>query len=233
MLVSEATWFQIEDYLKHDDRAVLPVGSTEQHAYLSLSVDTILSERVAREAAEPLGVPVFPAVAYGITPYFKSFPGTVSLRIETLLAVVRDILDALGAHGFKRILIVNGHGGNSPVQAFAAEWMADHPGISVRFHNWWNAPRTLAKVNEIDPVASHASWMESFPWTQIGNAAPPRKAKPMVPLEKMRGMDPAGVRALIGDGNFGGLYQRSDEEMLALWYVAVSETRDLINTGWP
>jgi creatinine amidohydrolase len=233
MLVSDATWFQIENYLKHDDRAVLPVGSTEQHAYLSLAVDTILSERVAREAAEPLGVPVFPGVAYGITPYFKAFPGTVSLRVETLLAVIRDILDALGAQGFKRILIVNGHGGNNPVQALASEWMADHPGISVRFHNWWNAPRTLAKVNEIDPVASHASWMESFPWTQIGNAAPPREAKPMVPLDQMRGMDPAQVRALIGDGNFGGVYQRSDEDMLALWQVAVSETRELINFGWP
>ena len=233
MLVSEATWFQIEDYLRRDDRAVLPIGCTEQHAYLSLATDSILAEFVARDAAAPLGVPVFPCVAYGITPSFKSFPGTVSLRIGTLLAVIGDILDALGAQGFKRILIVNGHGGNSPVQSFAAEWMADHPGISVRFHNWWNAPRTLAKVGEIDPVASHASWMESFPWTQIGNAAPPRDAKPMVPIEKMRGLDPTQLRALIGDGNFGGLYQRDDEEMLALWRVAVDETRELINTGWP
>ncbi len=232
MLVAEANWLQIEDYLKRDDRAVLPIGCTEQHAYLSLATDTILAGRVAEEAAAPLGVPVFPAVAYGITPYFKNFPGTVSLRIETLLAVIRDSLDALGDQGFRRILIVNGHGGNSPVQAFAAEWMADHPGVSVRFHNWWNAPRTWAKVNEIDPVASHASWMESFPWTRIGNAATPRESKPMVPLDRMRGMDPAQVRALIGDGNFGGLYQRDDEEMLALWRIAVDETRELIESGW-
>ena len=60
MRVGERNWFQIEDYLKHDNRAVVPLGSTEQHAYLSLSVDSILSERVAAEAAEPLGVPVFP-----------------------------------------------------------------------------------------------------------------------------------------------------------------------------
>jgi creatinine amidohydrolase len=233
MMISEMTWQQVEDYLKHDDRAVLPIGSTEQHAFLSLSVDTILPEKVSREAAEPLGVPVFPTLNYGITPSFKAFPGTVSLRIDTLLALMRDVLDALGDQGFRRILIVNGHGGNSPVQAFAAEWMAGRPGTSVRFHNWWNAPKTWAKVTAIDPVASHASWMESFPWTRIGNVAPPREAKPMVDLDKLRLLGPGRVRDLIGDGNFGGLYQRSDEDMLALWQVAVEETRDLLEIGWP
>jgi creatinine amidohydrolase len=233
MLISDMTWSQVEDYLKHDDRAILPIGSTEQHGYLSLSVDTILPERVAREAGEPLGVPVFPTVNYGITPYFKAFPGTISLRVETLLALVRDILDGLYGQGFRRVLIINGHGGNNPVQALAQEWMADHPGTSIRFHNWWNAPRTWAKVQEIDPVASHASWMESFPWTRIGNVVPPREAKPMIPVDQVRNMDPARVRDLIGDGNFGGYYQRPDEEMLALWQVAVDETRELLATGWP
>ena len=68
MKISERNWRQIEDYLKTDDRAVLPLGSTEQHAGLSLSVDSILADRVATEAAEPLGVPVFPVVPYGMIP---------------------------------------------------------------------------------------------------------------------------------------------------------------------
>src|SRR3989442_15466353 len=93
MRISEMNWMMVEAYLKSDDRCVLPLGSTEQHAYLSLSVDSILSERVSLEAAEPLGVPVFPALPYGITPYFRSFPGTISLRVATHLQVVRDILD--------------------------------------------------------------------------------------------------------------------------------------------
>jgi creatinine amidohydrolase len=59
MRISEMNWMMVEDYLKHDDRCVLPLGSTEQHAYLSLSVDSILAERIAVEAAEPLRVPVF------------------------------------------------------------------------------------------------------------------------------------------------------------------------------
>ncbi|MGQ3032324.1 MAG: creatininase family protein, partial [Ferrovibrionaceae bacterium] len=142
MRISAANWSMVEDYLKHDDRAVLPLGSTEQHAHLSLSVDSILSEKVAADAAEPLGVPVFPALAYGITPYYMAFPGTLSLRAATYMAVVRDLLDSLHRTGFRRVLIVNGHGGNSPVQPVTMEWMTDHPGTRVRFHNWWNAPRT-------------------------------------------------------------------------------------------
>ena len=114
MRISEMNWMMVEEYLKRDDRGVLPLGSTEQHAYLSLSEDSILAERLAVEAAEPLGVPVFPVLAYGITPYFRAFPGTITLRVETYMSIVRDILDALAEQGFKRILIVNGHGGTCP-----------------------------------------------------------------------------------------------------------------------
>ena len=99
MRISDMNWMMVEEYLKRDDRCVLPLGSTEQHAYLSLSVDSILAERIAVEAAEPLGVPVFPVVAYGITPYFRAFPGSITLRVETYLRVVGDILDAHGGAG--------------------------------------------------------------------------------------------------------------------------------------
>ena len=167
MRISESNWQQVEAYLRSDDRAILPLGSTEQHAQLSLSVDSILSERVAAEAAEPLGVPVFPVVAYGLTPYFMAYPGSITLRTDTYVRLVRDILDGMRAHGFRRILIVNGHGGNQPAAALAIEWMGDNPDTAVKFHNWWAAPATIGKVQELDPVASHASWMENFPWTRL------------------------------------------------------------------
>jgi creatinine amidohydrolase len=225
-------WMQVEDYLKRDDRCVLPIGSTEQHAQLSLLVDSILSERVAADAAEPLGVPVFPVVNYGITPYFRAYPGTVSLRVETLLHIAEDILGCLAEQGFKRILIVNGHGGNSPVQAAAQQWVTHRPAIRVKFHNWWNAPKTLAKVKEIDPVASHASWMENFPWTRLADAKAPTQQKPMIDLDRMSGVNAKDIRKLLGDGNFGGYYERPDEEMHALWAVAVAETRALLEQNW-
>jgi creatinine amidohydrolase len=233
MRISDMHWQQVEAYLAQDDRAILPLGSTEQHAYLSLSVDSILSERVAVAAAEPLGVPVFPALAYGITPYFRAFPGTLTLRVETYLRVVDDLLDGLAASGFRRIVLVNGHGGNAPAQSLVGEWLADHPGLHVRFHNWWNAPRTWAKVQAIDPLASHASWMENFPWTRLANVAMPDEQKTMTDVDRLRQLSPAEVRAQLGDGNYGGRYQRSDAEMQAIWQVAVAETRAMIDEAWP
>src|SRR5215468_442751 len=180
MRISEMNWMMVEEYLKRDDRCVLPLGSTEQHAYLSLWVDSILAERVSVEAAEPLGVPVFPVLSYGITPSFRAYPGSITLRVETYLNILRDMLDSLAEQGFKRIMIVNGHGGNSPGQSLATEWMGDHPDCRVKFHNWWNAPRTWAKVMEIDSVASHASWMENFPITRLANVTMPQEQKKMI-----------------------------------------------------
>src|SRR5947209_10491759 len=102
MRIVDMNWMQVADYLTRDDRAVIPLGCVEQHAYLSLGTDLILAERVAVEAAEPLGVPVFPALAYGITPYFLAFPGTVSLKVSTYLSVIDDMLSSLWGQGFRR-----------------------------------------------------------------------------------------------------------------------------------
>jgi creatinine amidohydrolase len=232
MRISEMNWMMVEEYLGRDDRAVLPLGCTEQHAYLSLSTDSILAERLAVEAAEPLGVVVFPVLGYGITPYFRAFPGTISLRMQSYLAVVRDILDAIAEQGFKRILIVNGHGGNTPAQGFVGEWMADHPGARVKFHNWWNAPKVWAQVQAIDPVASHASWMENFPWTRLEKVNVPSEQKPMSDLDKVRRLDPKSLRDYLNDGNYGGLYQRENSEMLKIWQTGVEETRELLSADW-
>lgn len=232
MKISESSWFDIEAYLQTDDRCVLPLGSTEQHAHLSLSVDSILSEKIATDAAAPLGVPVFPAVPYGLTPYFMAFPGTVSLKLSTYAALVRDILDSLYDTGFRRVLIVNGHGGNSPVQPVCAEWMQARPGARCRFHDWWRAPRTWAAVQAVDPVASHASWMENFLWTRLPGRPVPPEQKPYVDFDRLRDRNAQGVRDLIGDGNYGGDYQKPDDQMDGIWQVAVAETRALIEGDW-
>ena len=79
MRIRNLNWMQLEAYLESDDRIVLPVGSTEQHAYLSLETDNILAERASAEAAEPLGVPVLPVIAYGVTG-FTAYPGSPTLQ---------------------------------------------------------------------------------------------------------------------------------------------------------
>jgi creatinine amidohydrolase len=232
MKISEMNWMQVEEYVKRDDRAVVPLGSTEQHAYLSLSTDSLLAERVAVEAAEPIEVPVFPVVAYGLTPYFMAYPGTISVRATTYMHIIHDILESLTQHGFKRIVFVNGHGGNTPAQSVCGEFMRDHTSVRVKWHDWWNAPQVWAMVKEIDPVASHASWMENFPWTRLANVVLPAEQKQPIDLARVRQLNPIDLRAYLGDGNYAGVYQRSDEEMLSVWQVGVGETRAVIEEDW-
>ena len=223
---------QLEAYLERDDRIVLPLGCTEQHAFLSLATDSILAERVSVEAAEPLGIPVLPALPYGLTPTFVAFPGSPTLRLETLLWVVQDLLDSLHRQRFRRILVVNGHGGNDPVAGAVAEWAAAHPDSQALFHSWWNAPGVWEIVKAIDPDASHASWMENFAWTRLEGVELPRKRKQPVDFAALRVANPARTRELLGDGSFGGHYERPDEELDRVWTAGVEEVRNLLENAW-
>jgi creatinine amidohydrolase len=214
MRIADLNWMQLEAYLERDDRIVLPLGSTEQHAYLSLATDSILAERVAVEAAEPLQVPVLPALAYGLTPYFAAYPGSPSPREETYVAFVQQIVESLQRQGFNRLLLVNGHGGNAPVHQLATD--------RIVVHDWWRAPKTLAVIKEIDPDASHASWMENFPWTRLPGIQLPPGAKPATPRTAT---DAQEVRTQLQEGSFGGFWERPDEEVQRVWETGVAETR--------
>lgn len=225
-------WMQVEAYLRSDDRCILPLGCTEQHAYLSLATDTILATKLAGDVAEGLAVPVFPALTYGITPYFMAYPGTLSVRAETYTALVSDLLDGLYASGFRRVLIINGHGGNTPAQDALPAWHARHPGARAKWHNWWTAPQTWAAVQAVHPVATHASWMENFPWTRLHDLESPEGEKPPVNWAQLKELPPAQIRAVLGDGNFGGPYKVEGRHMARIWQIAVRETRELLEGGW-
>ena len=230
MRVHDCNWMQLEDYLRRDDRIVLPLGSTEQHAYLSLGTDNILGERVAVEAAEPVGVPVLPVLAYGITPSFGAYPGSPTLRVTTFVSVVCDLLDSLYNQGFRRVLIVNGHGGNTPARSAAGEWLVTHEDAQVIVHDWFYGPKVLEVAETIDEP-SHANWNENFPWTRLPGVELPTEPKP--PFEPPpRVGSPRAVREALGDGSFGGPYAVADEDVLRLWQTGVDEVRELLENGW-
>jgi creatinine amidohydrolase len=231
MRVVDLNWMQLEEYLKTEDRIVLPLGSVEQHAYLSLGVDVILSQRVAEEAAEPLGVAVLPSLPYGITPYFGAYPGSPTVGAETYGALLRDIAGSLHGQGFRRFFIVNGHGGNKPGREPLEAW-ASETGAQVVWHDWWSAPKTRAIVDSIDPDGSHASWMENFPWTRLEGVTQPPGSKPRQDIEPLRSEGAQAVRDLLGDGSLGGYYERPDEDVLRVWAAGVEETRERLEHGW-
>ena len=232
MKIADMNWIQVEERVAEDDRCILPIGSVEQHAYLSLATDMILAEKVSLDAAEPSGIPVFPVLPYGLASSFSAYPGTLTLSLATYIGVIRDLMDSIHRSGFRRILVVNGHGGNAPATVVISEWLNAHPDSSVKFHDWWRAPETLAKVQAVDPAASHASWMENFPWTRTSDQRQPTGSKLQADYARLARIDAAHKREMLGDGNYHGLYQRPDEDMLAIWEVAVAETRELLEGDW-
>jgi creatinine amidohydrolase len=165
-------------------------------------------------------VPVLPVLAYGVTPYFAAYPGSPSLRPETYVALLRDLVSSLRGQGFRRVLLVNGHGGN----AFAA---GEVTGEGVAWHDWWRGPRVWELVRSIDPAGTHASWMENFPWTRLAGVELPAGAKPEVGALPE---DPGAVRGVLGDGSYGGAYAHSDADMLRVWETGVAEVRDAIES---
>jgi creatinine amidohydrolase len=169
-------------------------------------------------------------LAYGLTPSFGAYPGSPSLRFATLVAVVQDLLDSLRDQGFRRILVVNGHGGNAPADAACREWGAANHGAEALFHNWWVGPRVWQLVQELDPGASHASWMENFPWTRLPGVELPAERKE--PLAQPLPAAPAALRETAGDGQYGGFYALPDEDVLRVWAAGVEETREVLASGW-
>lgn len=120
---------------------LLPVGAVEQHGpHLPLDTDTnagtAVAERAALLLADPPGL-VLPPIWWGLSPYWLPFAGTLSLRPETILALIGDIGRSVARHGFRRMVIVNGHGGNAGILGAAATLLADH-GIRAVSLSYWS-----------------------------------------------------------------------------------------------
>jgi creatinine amidohydrolase len=103
-------WDQVETYLESNDSAVIAIGALEQHGpHLATGTDTITANGVAQDAATRAGVLVYPPIPYGWSDGHMAFPGTVTMRPETVESVIEDWVESLTIHGFRRFLIVNGH----------------------------------------------------------------------------------------------------------------------------
>lgn len=169
MLLQLSTWQEIEQRLRRDTGIIVPIGSTEQHGPNGLiGTDAICPEVVARGVGEQHDVLIGPTLAVGNAQHHLGFPGSVTLRPGTLLAVVRDVVQSLAHHGFDRILFLNGHGGNiATVNAAFSEVYADITfrggrSIHCRLRNWWDGERVRKLRDELygDREGSHGTCSE-------------------------------------------------------------------------
>jgi creatinine amidohydrolase len=119
--MQDLTWEEVAEYLDRDRVVLVPIGSTEQHGPAGvLGVDTYVATGIVEDAARRTGVLCAPPLWFGDASHHMGFPGTISLRTETLSAVVRDVCTSLARHSFDRIVLVNGHkGANLPALSTA------------------------------------------------------------------------------------------------------------------
>jgi len=145
---------------------ILPTGSTEQHnEHLAMIHDTAGATLVAQQAALRLYPQVIVAtpVAVGISPHWMDRKGTLTLRKETFLAVVYDICESLASHGVRRILILNGHGGNeAPLKESLPEFRRKL-NIRLEAHSYWEAytPEMAKRYLATGRIPGHAAEFET------------------------------------------------------------------------
>jgi creatinine amidohydrolase len=166
------TWPEIRDLVKKQPVVVLPVGSTEDHGHhLPLDVDTFVVSSICDAAAQqiPDEVLLLPELAYGFEDHHMDFPGTITIRDDHLLNFVVDITKSVAHHGFRKILIVNGHGSNVPILELAARRTV----IETEAHCGMLNGGAGVSVDEIveSDVLSHADEIETSVYRYLNDEA--------------------------------------------------------------
>ena len=219
MRFDEINWFDVENYLQEEDRLMIVLGSCEQHGYLSLLSDVKIPLALADAASQKTGVLVAPPLNFGVSPYFLAYPGTISLRVSTMLDVVEDMVSSLHRHGFRRLLFLNGHGGNDVVRGKLYEMANRYPDMKIAWFAWWESHSVEAIAKENGLRLYHASWLEAFPFTVVSEMPSGIKQPPTVPGL----MNAQEARQVYGDGVFGGAYQADRDIMDAIFDAAVED----------
>jgi creatinine amidohydrolase len=164
-LLANMTWPEVENRLKECDIVLVPLGSTEQHGpALPVNNDYFIATQFAHRSAEMVWdnhqVTVTPTINFGFSPHHMNFPGTITLSELTLSSMIADICHSLAQHGFKKIIIINGHGGNETAIQNALHDMLGNIDAKVFSVNWWSL--VIDKIKDIvTPPVYHACDMET------------------------------------------------------------------------
>lgn len=160
--MQELTWEDVAGYLKKDEIVICPIGSTEQHGPAGpLGVDSYAAIALAEDAARESGVLVAPPLWFGDSPHHLDFPGTISLRTETLVAVAKDLIHSLARNGFKKIIFINGHKGtNNPALIIACRTVHQYelPDVMLALADPLYLGKGIAHIKEA--VEHHAGELE-------------------------------------------------------------------------
>jgi len=225
MHFADRNWMQVETYLKNDNRVMMVLGACEQHGYLSLLTDSKIPLALAEAASAKSGVMLAPPLHFGCSPNFLDYPGTISLRLETYLNLVEDILRSLYGAGFRKVIILNGHGGNTPVKTHLVELANQLPDLRLRWYAWWTSETVKTITEKYHLTSQHANWLEAFEFTKVEALPKQPKAYPNAG-EDILGK--AATREIYGDGSFGGEYEVDPEIMQEMFAACLEDVVTLL-----
>lgn len=170
------TWPEV-DRLSREDRVVLiPAGTLEDHGpHLPLDTDVVIAGGVCERAAAlvPADVVLFPPIVHGYSPHHMDFPGPITIRWDTFVEWVLDVTRSLAHHGFRRMLIVNGHGSNVPPLELAARLtIVERPEVLCAFCSWWDLSAVRQAWDAVgeSAFASHACEAETSLYLALDGA---------------------------------------------------------------
>lgn len=211
--LAELTWPQIEEYLKTRDSVLLPVGSTEQHGPNGLlGIDFLTSFEISLAAGEKTQTLVCPPLPFGMAQHHMAFPGTMSLTPTTYIKVLVELIQSLQKHGFKKIWVVNGHGGNiAPITTAFCEFLNSDQTMDLQLINWWHLEEVTSFEKEVfaDKNGFHATCGEVSVTMYTHEEA--YKRNPSVhftepgPRKTRWPLSPAEFRKHFPDGRMGSL----------------------------
>ena len=215
MLLHLQTWQEVEAYLATSKAVIVPIGSTEQHGPNGLiGTDAICAEVIAKGVGEAADALVGPTINVGNAQHHLAFPGTITLKPSTLIAVINDYVASLARHGFERFFFINGHGGNIATMGAAFQEIyagaslkpgGNAPSLRCKLKNWWETPgvQRLSKELFAEREGSHATpsevsvtqwaYPEAIKRTTMGPPTPRRREF----------HDAADYRLLFPDGRIG------------------------------
>jgi creatinine amidohydrolase len=159
--LAEMAWPQIEEYLKKSQTIILPVGSTEQHGPNGLlGIDFLSSFKLALAAGKQTKTLVSPPLPFGMALHHMAFPGTISFTPLTYIKVLTEVFQSLQKHGFKKIWVINGHGGNiTSITSAFCEFLNSDQTMDFQLINWWHLDEVTRYEKEVfqDKNGFHAT----------------------------------------------------------------------------
>jgi creatinine amidohydrolase/Fe(II)-dependent formamide hydrolase-like protein len=240
-LWGELTWPEAEARFQKTDIALLPVGSIEQHGpHLPLDTDAFDAEYLARRVATACSIPqplVLPLIAYGVSYHHEDFAGTISIRNDTLSRLVYDIGMSAARNGIKKLVIINGHGGNSPALNYAAQMINRDCRIFVCVDTGETSDVDIDKIVET-PNDVHAGEVETSTSLAVrGHLVRMNLARKSVPTFSSRYLDFTGKRSIAwyaytrkisASGVLGDPTRASAEKGEKIWQIMIAHLAALV-----